>query len=149
MISKHTNKIAYFYLLIFVLFSHLVLAGPLASSPPDSIELALKKIFPDATDLKWERKDATYVASFQAENTKMKASFDTKGNLLEKESEIEVSSLPTTVKLFIETQDEGAKILKASKIEQANSNVVYDVTIKSDNKKTRLTISKDGFLTSR
>jgi hypothetical protein len=149
MISQHNNKIAYLYLLVFTLFSHLVLAGPLVSTPPDSIELALKKMFPNATDLKWENKDAAYVASFQTENTKMKASFDTQGNLLEQECEIEVSSLPSTVRLFIETQDEGAKILKASKIEQANNSVVYDVIIKSDNKKTKLTISKDGFLTSR
>lgn len=118
--------------------------------PPSKIETAFKEQYPSIHDVKWAKSDNTYIAQFKENASFVKVSFDTSGNVLESETEIPVEELPQKVVLYITTQDETAKIIKAYKIEKKDRHkVVYDVVAKIHSKKTKITISSDGYLTSR
>ena len=118
--------------------------------PPTKVETAFKEQYPSVDDVKWAKSDHTFIAQFKENNTLMKISFDTLGNVIESETEIEVADLPEKVVLYITTQDETAKIYKAYKIVKRDRHkVMYDVVAKIHYKKTKITISNDGYLTSR
>lgn len=118
--------------------------------PPTKIETAFKEQYPLVSDVKWAKSDHTFIAQFKENNSVMKVSFDTLGNMLESETEIDVKELPEKVVLYITTQDESAKIMKAYKIVKKDRHkVLYDVVAKIHYKKTKITISNDGYLTSR
>lgn len=118
--------------------------------PPTKVETAFKEQFPSINDVKWAKGDNTFIAEFKENNSLMRVSFDTSGNVLESETEIDVKDLPEKVVLYVTTQDETAKILKAYKIVKTDRHkVLYDVVAKIHYKKTKITISSDGYLTSR
>jgi hypothetical protein len=118
--------------------------------PPSKVEFAFKQQFPSINEVKWAKSDNTFVAEFKDKHTQVKASFDSSGNFVESEQEIDIAELPQKVVLYILTQDETAKIFKAYKIERAGGTqkVLYDVVARIHYKKSKITISKDGYLTS-
>jgi hypothetical protein len=119
--------------------------------PPSKVEDAFKLEFPTVEDVKWESSDNKFIAQFKEKHSLIRVFFDSLGNLLESEQEIPVEELPEKVILYIKTQDETAKILKAYKInkKEGRTKELYDVVAKVHYKKSTFTISKDGYLTSR
>lgn len=117
--------------------------------PPSKVENAFKEQFPSIQDVRWAKNDNNYIAEFKDHNIPVKVLFDSSGNFVESEKEIEVSALPEKVVQYITTQDETAKIYKAYRIEKnGQRKELYDVVAKIHYKKSRITISRDGYLTS-
>ena len=117
--------------------------------PPSKVEIAFKQQFPSVNDVKWAKNDNTFIAAFMDKDALVKVSFDPTGKFVESQKEIPVDQLPQRVLAYIMTQDETAKIIKIYKIEKnSQPKELYDVVAKIHNKRSLITISKDGYLTS-
>jgi hypothetical protein len=135
--------------LLFILIGNLS-AFSIQLGPPSKVEAAFKEHFPDVNNVIWEQDDRCFIANYKEKNTIARVFFDSLGNILESEKEISIKDLPEKVILYIRTQDETAKIIKAYKIEKKDQRIeLYDVVAKIQFKRTKITISRDGYLTSR
>jgi hypothetical protein len=152
-VTKTGNKlfIRLTFLVAFIMLTAIEVFS-LPTGPPAKVEEAFKQQFPSVSDVKWEQNERHFIANFKDQKTLMKVFFDSVGNKLESEKEIEIADLPEKVVLYLKTQDETAKIIKANRIDKTIGNrdiVLYDVVAKVHSKKSTYTISKDGYLTSR
>jgi hypothetical protein len=124
------------------------------TDPSNSVMQAFTQKFPHADRIKWGKtaeEKKPLVADFTVNKTRMRAFFDKNGNLVETEKEIDFKELPERVVLSIRTQYPNDRILKAFEIEkEQNQNAsIYEVVLKTENEKTSLIVSKDGYFTSR
>lgn len=135
--------------IVWTTFTLTAIAQVMVQDPPSIVESAFKTQYPSVHSVKWAKSDASYIAEFKEKDAHVKALYDSAGNFIESEQAIEVSELPENVVLYIMTQDETAKILKAYKIVRAGQRKeLYDVVAKIHYKKSRITVSRDGYLTS-
>jgi hypothetical protein len=138
------------FVAVLVLFLSTEKTSAISFDPPSKVETAFREQFPSINEVKWAKSDNTFVAEFKDNNYPVRVSYDTLGNFMESEKEIAIEDLPAKVLLYINTQDETAKILKAYRIEKKGQRAeLYDVVAKIHYKKSRITVSKDGYLTSR
>jgi len=96
---------------------------------PPAVETAFNKSFPNTTVEKWNKEDDKYEAEFSKEGKSMSATFDVSGNLVETETDIEVSELPAAITAYVKTNYEGAAI-KEAEIIQKGSDTMYELEVK-------------------
>jgi len=97
---------------------------------PSEVRLSFQKLHPNIKDVDWEKEDANFEAEFEAGKTETSVVFDSKGNILETETEIASSELPATIANYISTNYPGQNIKEAAKIVTANGTVMYEAEIK-------------------
>lgn len=125
--SKRMKQI---FAICLMLLSFQALAQKINSSEvPEIARTSFNKNFPKAVNVKWEKEDGNYEASFVSEGRKMAAAFNGKGDWLETEFKIEISELPKTITDYLEKNYPDAQIRSAEKINMTNDRTWYEVVI--------------------
>ena len=97
---------------------------------PAAVKASFSKLYPKVQKVKWGKEDANYEAEFDMNKSEMSCLFDASGNLLETETEIEVSALPQIVTAYVTRNYQGEKIKEASKIVDAKNVMTYEAEVK-------------------
>jgi len=108
---------------------------------PETIETNFASLYPKADEVRWEKEKGEYEAEFEVDEKEMSVLFDSIGNFIESEVEIELTELPATITKFIKDELTEVKVREASKITDAKGVVTYELEIKKD-----LIFSADGKL---
>ena len=97
---------------------------------PTAVKESFRKLYPTVTKVKWGKEDANYEAEFDVNKVETSCLFDASGKLLETESEIEVSALPSSVAEYVAKNFAGQKIKEASKIVDSNKVTTFEAETK-------------------
>lgn len=101
-----------------------------AKKVPTAVKTTLKKNYPNAKEIKWEKEKANYEAGFESKETEYSVLIDVSGNILETEIEIKVDALPANAKEYVYKNYAGQKIKEATKITDNKGVVTYEAEIK-------------------
>ena len=97
---------------------------------PAAVKAKFAKLYPNVTKVKWGKEDANYEAGFEMNKTEMSCVFDASGNLLETETEIEVSALPKTILDYCAKNYAGKKVSEGAKLVDSQNVTTYEAEIK-------------------
>jgi hypothetical protein len=97
---------------------------------PAPVKAALQKQYPNASEVKWDKEGEKFEASFDLNKIDNSVLFDSKGNILETEEEIELTQLPKEVLEYVINNYKGQNVKEAAKITDANGIVTYEAEIK-------------------
>lgn len=100
------------------------------SEVPATVKSALKKQYPNATNVKWDKESNGYEASFDFNKTDTSILFDATGKVVETEVEIELNQLPKGAVEYVKSHYKGSTIKEAAKITDANGTITYETAIK-------------------
>ena len=98
---------------------------------PENVITAFKTVHPDAQDVSWDKEGMNYEAEYQENGNDCSVIIDQKGIILETETEINVSELPSGVIKYISDNYVGYTLSDASKIVDIKGNVKYEAEIKN------------------
>lgn len=96
---------------------------------PYPVKNAFKQKFPDVKKVNWDKEKSNYEASFEVNKIDNSILFDSNGNIIETEVEIQVNQLPKGVATHINSNYKGQKIKEAAKIIDAKGNETYEAEI--------------------
>lgn len=134
-----------FLLFISMLSSLFVAAQSIPSSQvPAGIIKTLKRYFPSADNVEWEKKGSNYQAAFEVKRTDHKALFEDKGKLIAYKKDIPAAQLPQAVRQVIRQQYKGYKIDDIQAIAR-NGNLYYEVELDGP-KDQKLVFTREGKL---
>lgn len=103
--------------------------------------------FPTAQKLKWSiEKPGEFEAEFTQNKVETSALFDTKGTLLETETEIKESELPQAVKASLSKDFAGYKLNEIEKATDAQSAVSYEMEAAKGKEKLEIAFDANGKL---
>src|ERR1700758_994546 len=97
---------------------------------PVDVKAGLKKHFPNAKLITWEKEGANFEAEFDMDKVKTSVLLNISGDLLETETAIAVSSLPKTAIEYLAKTYKGEKIEEAAKIVEADGKIKYEAEVK-------------------
>jgi len=117
------------FITIFVLLISLVGTAQ-NNNVPSAIRTAFTKAFDNVSDVKWEKEGKSYEVSFVQNANKMSALIDMKGNILETETELKISSLSPQIINYIKDHYKGKALIGAAKIINAAGILNYEAAIK-------------------
>ncbi|MCB2219318.1 MAG: PepSY-like domain-containing protein [Bacteroidetes bacterium] len=101
-----------------------------------------------STEVEWEAEGDYYEAEFLENGKEMSAVYDTQGNLIETETEIEMDALPADIFTYISETHPNAELEEAESIENQEGNF-YEVMIEDENdSEIELLFDPDGMLIS-
>lgn len=98
---------------------------------PAAVKEAFKNAYTNAEEVKWDKEDENYEASFEADEQDMSVLIDAHGKIIETEKEIELSELPEKVKKYVNAHYKGQVIKEAAIITDANGVLTYEAEIKN------------------
>lgn len=96
---------------------------------PANVREAFAKKYPTVKKVKWEKEDGNYEAGFDFNKAESSVLIDVKGNILETESEIEVSTLSKSITDYVAKNYPKQKIKDAAKIVNSNNKVTYEAEV--------------------
>lgn len=99
-----------------------------ASKVPAPVKEAFVKKFPGTTPV-WENENGKYEASFKSKGQSMSSLFEADGSLLETEVGIKISSLPSSIAIYVKEHYKGATIKEAAKITKADGTINYEAEV--------------------
>lgn len=102
-----------------------------AKKVPQAVKDAFKKAHPGST-VSWEREDANYEANFTEGGKTMSCVINKQGTILETESPIKASELPSAATTYMSQHFKGKKWKEVAKIVKANGEVNYEVNAGTD-----------------
>ncbi|AFH47877.1 Hypothetical protein IALB_0165 [Ignavibacterium album JCM 16511] len=111
---------------------------------PKSAKDAFSKLYPKATEVKWDKENQGYEASFKLNGKDMSVIFDKDGKVMETETAIEISQLPKGVEKYVMDNFKGYKITGAAKIVKANGEELFEAEITKGKEKKDLFFDKNG-----
>ena len=98
--------------------------------PPVVVATAFQKAFPNARKVKWEKENQDYEASFLEGGKQVSVVYNDKGSLLETETGIEPSQLPSAAQQYIKLTCKGCVIKEAAKIQKTEGLIIYEAQLK-------------------
>ncbi|HRE65711.1 MAG TPA: PepSY-like domain-containing protein [Cyclobacteriaceae bacterium] len=111
---------------------------------PAEVKNTLQKSYA-VTDADWDKEDGSFEANFELKGNEMSVLIDTKGNILEVETEIAKNELPAAVLKSLESNYKDFKIEETARIE-ANGVVTYEVEVEKGKQSFDLIFDLDGVL---
>lgn len=111
---------------------------------PKSAKDAFSKLYPKATEVKWDKENQGYEASFKLNGKDMSVIFDKDGKVMETETAIEISQLPKGVEKCVMDNYKGFKISGAAKIVNSKGEVTYEAEVLKGKVKKDLLFDVDG-----
>lgn len=96
---------------------------------PAVVQQSFEKEFP-GDKAKWEAEGEMYEAEFKHNREKMSALFKADGQLMETETPMKISGLPSAAIAYLNTYYKGIKIKEVSKIGKVNGVINYEVEVK-------------------
>jgi hypothetical protein len=100
---------------------------------PAIVKSALKKKYPEAVKVSWEKEKGNYEANWggkSGEDTSVQ--FTPAGNFVEMVKAISISDLPKTVAPYVKAHYKGAKIREAGRVTDAAGKTTYEAEIKGN-----------------
>ena len=133
---------------VFIMLFAAILCGNTASAQhaqnvPPAVKAAFNKEYSKATNVKWDKEDGKYEASFHFNNHNMSVLYDDKGSVTETETAIPIDALPKAAKQYASSK---GTIKDAAKIVDANGVLQYEAEV---NHKDLIFDSKGTFVTER
>lgn len=125
--------------LLFVSFS----AFAQQNNAPKDVRNSFLKLYPEATDVKWDKEGKEFEISFKLDGKDISIVFDAKGNALETETKIEISQLPGGVEKYVSDNYKGFKISEAAKIIATKGEITFEAEI------TKAKVKKDLLFDSK
>lgn len=96
---------------------------------PAAAKSAVARLYPGVKDVKWEKEDGNYEAGLTYNGKELSLVIDAKGNILETETTIAVSALPTSVRDYVAKHYAGKKIKEAAEIVDAKGKKTYEAEV--------------------
>ena len=97
---------------------------------PVVVKEAFKKQYPKATEVKWDKENNDYEASFDLNKVDHSVLLDGAGKVLETEVEIEMNELPKGISEYLSTHYKGLTVKEAAKITDAAGVITYEAEVK-------------------
>ena len=98
---------------------------------PSVVKNALEKKYPEAKKVGWEKEDGNYEANWGGKSGEDNSvQFTPSGAFIEMVKAIPVSSLPSSVSVYISEHYKGSKITEAGKVTDATGKISYEVELK-------------------
>ncbi|HEY6163058.1 MAG TPA: PepSY-like domain-containing protein [Bacteroidia bacterium] len=119
-------KKLFFITAAFTLFALFSFAG---TDVPAMVKTKFSSLYPGVKKVKWGKEDNKYEAEFEMNEVETSVLFDMNGNVLETETEVPVSQLPSSVSGYCSKNFSGKKIKEASKIVDAKGTVKWEAEI--------------------
>ena len=117
--------------MVVMLFATLTFAQKMQEkNVPANVKSTFQKKYPTATEVKWDKEDGNYEASFDLNKKDNSVLMNAQGNILETEIEIELNQLPKSVLDYVKTHYAGKQAKEGAKITDAKGIVSYEVEIK-------------------
>lgn len=113
---------------------------------PENVIKAFQTVHPDAQDVSWDKEGLNYEADFQENGNYYSVVIDKDGNILETESEISISELPSGVIKYISDNYKGYTLSDASKIVDNKGSVKFEAEIKNAKSSKDLIFDQNGNL---
>lgn len=95
---------------------------------PGVVKTAFSKSFPGVS-AKWDKEGEKYEANFKRNGSTISALFTADGGMLESETDIKKSELPTVVLTYVNSHYKGKAIKEAAKITKADGTVNYEAEV--------------------
>ena len=103
---------------------------------PATIGDSFKKLYPNATDVKWEKEDKnSFEANFVNDGTKTSIVLDAAGNLVETEVVIPNAKAPEQILKYVAENFKDSKINEVCKITDSKGKTSYEVEVQKGKKK--------------
>lgn len=96
---------------------------------PAAAKATVARLYPGVKAVKWEKEDGNYEAGLTHNGKELSLVIDAKGNVLETETTIMVSSLPATVRDYVTKYHAGKKIKEAAEIVDAKGKKTYEAEV--------------------
>ena len=96
---------------------------------PASVKATFQNKYPNVKNVKWDKENTNYEANFTVNKVDNSVLINEKGELLETETDIAITELPTTIIKYIETNYKGKKIKEAAKIMNAQGMLIYEAEV--------------------
>jgi hypothetical protein len=123
-------------------FSFIVYAQ--TSEVPKSAMDAFKKLYPQASEVKWDKEGNDFEASFKAGGSEVSVLLTTEGKLLETETNIELKDVPKSTTAYVQQKYPGFQITETTRIVDSKNNLNYEIEITKDQEKKDLLFDKNG-----
>lgn len=130
---------------VILLFSYSVSAQQKSgTNPPEKAVKAFQTAHPKAQDVSWDKEGMNYEASYKENNNNFSVVIDKEGKILETESEINISELPSGVVRYINDNYKGSTLTGAAKIVDYKGNVKYEAEMNNGKTKKDIMFDKEG-----
>lgn len=96
---------------------------------PTVVKAGLQKQYPAVKNVKWEKEDGNYEASFKKEQTEYSVTLTSQGSVVETEVAIAFEALPAPAKDYVHSHYADKEIKETAKITNAKGTVTYEVEI--------------------
>jgi hypothetical protein len=97
---------------------------------PVAVKSAFKQQYPQASEVKWDKENSNYEASFDLNKIDHSVLVDRAGKILESEVEIEMNELPNGISEYVKTHYKGMTVKEAAKITDAGGVITYEAEVK-------------------
>jgi hypothetical protein len=111
---------------------------------PAPVKEAFTKMFPAATDVKYEMERENFEVNFKDKGVEMSANFDKGGKWLETETGIKESELPKEVSASIAKNFSGYMVSEVAKVEMPDKGVCYEMDLMKDKEGFEVQFSPKG-----
>lgn len=118
-------------LLLFLFFAAITNAQKISpKNVPSPVSSSLKKKYPDASKVTWEKEKGNYEANWGGrEGEDHSVQFSADGTFIEQVNAIPVSGLPASVHTYVQQHYKGAKITEAGKVTDAQGKTFYEAEL--------------------
>jgi hypothetical protein len=97
---------------------------------PEIVRTTFTKLYPKATEVKWEMENGNYEANFDLDEMDNSVVMDGTGKILETEVEMDPKELPLAVWDYLNTHYKGKKVKEAFRIMNSVGAYSYEVEVK-------------------
>jgi hypothetical protein len=111
---------------------------------PKTAKDSFSKLYPKAVEVKWDKENQDYEASFKFNGKDMSVIFDKDGKVQETETTIEISQLPKSVEKYVMDNFKEYKITGAAKIIKANGEEIFEAEVTKGKDKKDLFFDANG-----
>lgn len=124
-------KTTLFAALAIVFFSCNASAQKLKSADvPAAVKASFEKAYPAVKDVDWEKEGENYEAEFEVNKQETSVVYNAAGTLLETETEISTSALPSAAVAYVAQNYPKEKIKEAAKITAADGTITYEAELR-------------------
>ena len=101
-----------------------------ATKVPEIVTKSLISNYPNAKNVKWDKEENNYEASFENNKTENSVLFNSNGKIIETEVEISTAQLPKSILSYLSKNYKDQKVKEAAKIISEKGIVTYEAEIK-------------------
>ena len=100
-----------------------------ATKVPEIVTKSLMTKYPNAKNIKWDKEENNYEASFENNKTENSVLFNLNGKIIETEVEISTAQLPKSILSYLSKNYKDQKVKEAAKIISKKGIVTYEAEI--------------------